>query len=125
MLFKLGDGCIASGRVSKDAECKLVGDKNTPVCSFSIIAGKRQDTTTIFVNCKAWRELAEHAACLKKGDSVCVTGSIEEREYNGKTYKTLVADWLSVAKAGASSLPENSPQPDFSPLTNTDDDLPF
>ena len=96
MQNKFNDGSVlVVGTVTKDAETKYVGAKNSCVTTFSLIAGQNKDTTKIFVNCKAWFHLAEYASGIQKGDSVCIIGKVEEREYNGKTYKTLVADWLS------------------------------
>lgn len=95
---KIGDMIIAAGVAGKDAELKRVGDSDIPVCEFGISVGKKADGSgNIFANCKAWRSLGEYASHIKKGDSVCVVGRLESREYNGKTYHTLVADWLNIA----------------------------
>lgn len=109
MIRKLDtDTWMAVGNATKDAELKYVGEKQSALTTWSIAAGKRPDETTIFIDCKAWRGAAEYAACILKGDSVCIIGKIEEREYNGKTYSTLVCEWLNVAKpvisAGKESL---------------------
>ena len=87
--------CVA-GTCTKDAELKYVGEKQTPMCTFSLAVGKRQDTTTIFANCKAWRSLAVQASQVHKGDSVFAVGKIEENEYQGKTYKNLVMDYFGI-----------------------------
>ena len=95
MQSKLGESVIVAGKAIKDAEFKIVGEKQSPVCSFSLNVGKRKDTTTIFVNCKAWYGLANYSKYIQKGDSVIVIGHTEEREYNGKTYTDLIAEWLN------------------------------
>lgn len=99
MQTKLGDSVLVSGKAIKDAEYKIVGAKESPICSFGLNVGKRQDTTTIFVNCKAWYGLAEYAKNICKGDTVIVIGHTESREYNGKTYTDLTADWLNILSA--------------------------
>ena len=66
------------------------------MCTLSLAVGKRQDTTTIFANCKAWRSLAVQASQVHKGDSVFAVGTIEENEYQGKTYKNLVMDYFGI-----------------------------
>ncbi len=109
MIKKLdSDTWICNGNATKDAEMKLVGEKQSAMTTFSLACGKRPDESTIFANCKAWRGVAELAANIAKGDAVCCIGKIEEREYNGKTYSTLVCEWLNVAKpvisAGKESL---------------------
>lgn len=133
MICDLHNGSIlVTGVVTRDASYRYVGAKNTPVCSFSVAAGKRKDTTTIFVEMKCWRALARYASLVRKGDSVCAIGSIEEREYNGKTYKNLVCDWLNVvtpSMQGASPAPQvpaDAPVPaGFSELSDADGELPF
>jgi single-stranded DNA-binding protein len=99
MIRKLDtDTWMAVGNATKDAELKYVGEKQSAMTTFSLACGKRPDESTIFANCKAWRGVAELAANIAKGDAVCCIGKIEEREYNGKTYSTLVCEWLNVAK---------------------------
>ena len=92
MQVNFGGAVCVAGTCTKDAELKYVGEKQTPMCTFSLAVGKRQDTTTIFANCKAWRSLAVQASQVHKGDSVFAVGEIEENEYNGKTYRTL--SWI-------------------------------
>lgn len=97
------DGSImVSGRATKDADFRIVGAKDSRLCKIGLAVGKRQDTTTIFVNIVAWHDLASLLATAQKGDSVAVWGRMTEpREYNGKTYQDLEADWLSVASVHA------------------------
>ena len=96
MQVNFGGAVCVAGTCTKDAELKYVGEKQTPMCTFSLAVGKRQDTTTIFANCKAWRSLAVQASQVHKGDSVFVVGTIEENEYNGKTYKNLIMDYFGI-----------------------------
>ena len=96
MQVNFGGAVCVAGTCTKDAELKYVGEKQTPMCTFSLTVGKRQDTTTIFANCKAWRSLAVQASQVHKGDSVFAVGEIEENEYNGKTYKNLVMDYFGI-----------------------------
>ncbi len=134
MQNKFNDGSVmAVGIVTKDAETKYVGAKNSCVTTFSLIAGQNKDTTKIFVNCKAWFSLAEYASNIRKGDSVCIVGKVEEREYKGKTYKTLVADWLSYNSKNYTASPKNfehnsyvpQKQNDFEEIETEDGELPF
>jgi len=96
MQVNFGGAVCVAGTCTKDAELKYVGDKKTPMCTFGLAIGKRQDTTTIFANCKAWRSLAVNASQIHKGDAVFAVGSIEEHEYEGKTYTSLVVDYFGV-----------------------------
>ena len=93
---KNGD-TIASGTATKDAEYKKVGEKNTPLASFAL-AVNRNNTDGVYVNCKAFGDrLAAIAKEIKKGDKVFVTGFLESREYNGKTYVDTNCDFVSIA----------------------------
>ena len=96
MQVNFGGAVCVAGTCTKDAELKYVGEKQTPMCTFSLAVGKRQDTTTIFANCKAWRSLAVQASQVHKGDSVFAVSTIEENEYQCKTYKNLVMDYFGI-----------------------------
>jgi single-stranded DNA-binding protein len=126
MRAKLGDGVMACGNATKDAEYKLLGEKNTPNCKWGMAVGKNADDSTIFVNCEAWGRLANHAAEIKKGDPVLVFGQIRSHEYNDKTYHTLVADfvqYIGSTKEKRQEMQQAEPQDDFFPVD--DGDLPF
>lgn len=123
---KIGDLTIVAGTAFKDAELKHVGDKGTTLCEFSLIVGKNPDGKGKFANCKAWTQLGTYAAQIQKGDSVCVIGTMESREYNGKTYTSLKADWLNIAGVGAPTtkgLPPSSST--FSELSDEDSETPL
>ena len=133
MLVKLDkEHWLATGNATKDGELKIVGSKGSHVCQFSIAAGKRDDESTIFVDCKAWFSLADYASGVRKRDSVIIVGKIEERENNGRTNKSLVADWLNFVSNEAPSTatetsPSGKPYPQgtkFEEAPN-DGDLPF
>ena len=124
--FKSGDTILSAGYAFKDAEFKRVGDNQTPICEFAIVTGKLADGKSEFANCKAWRDLAVTASRIKKGDSVCVVGRLESREYNGKTYTSVVADWLGVVEAGLAQPTAIAPkQSSFQELPDDESDLPF
>lgn len=134
MIIKQGNNRIVTGRVTRDAEVKIVGDKQTPKCAFGVAAAKNGEDT-IFANVVAWRDKAEAAAILKKGDYVAVFGTEKSREYNGKTYYDLEADviipslevLLAALNAPKKDKPSGTPPPaqdkrlDIAGL----DDLPF
>ena len=128
MISKLDDGYIASGSIARDPEMKTTTTGKF-VTEFSIIAGKKPDGTTRFVNCKAWNELAQAAAQLQKRDSVMLAGRLESREYNGKTYNNIVCDWIgqSICARSLNSAPPYSvpASPAFSEIGDDDGELPF
>jgi single-stranded DNA-binding protein len=131
MQAKLGDSIMIIGNASKDAEFKHVGEKQTPNSKFSLIIGKDADNKSIFVDCEAWSRLAYIASQIQKGDIVMAIGTVKTREYNGKTYKTLTADWVDIKGSTAKAeQPASQPQtpPAEAPMNLNPEDtdgLPF
>lgn len=125
-LNKTGDWLFA-GVVSKDAVYKTVGEKGTPLCEFSVNCGKKDNGDTIFVNCKAWRNLAGVFSELLKGDAFAGIGHEKTREYNGRTYTDIELEWGNSPMICGSvpettpELPANSP---FTPVSDDEDDYP-
>ena len=122
MQAKLSDGSVmVCGACGKDAEFKTVGEKNSRKCTVGLAVGKRPDPdggdkpVTVWCNVVAWHDLASLLAVARKGDAVFVVGRLKSREYNGKTYTDLEAEFLTVssvhaavanpARAEASSIP--------------------
>lgn len=126
---KIGETVIVAGNATRDSEYKTVGDKQSPVCSFSLAVGKNKDGSTAFANCKAWHSLAKLASHISKGDAVCVIGKLESREYNGKTYTDLVADWLNIAWAAQTTASDSGIKPEPPTFKEAEDaepgELPF
>lgn len=122
MQVKLNDGSVmVAGMLTNNAESGLTREKKTPTAKFSLAVGKRKDTTTIFVDCKAFGKLANVAGTFKKGDSVFVIGRIDTyiSDKTGKTYTTLIADYLSAAARAftAAAAPASADvYPDDKPL---------
>lgn len=130
MIYDLKNGYfLATGTVVRDAVLKYIGERKTPITEFGIAAGKRKDSTTIFIDLKCWRELAMYASLACKGDAVAAIGTIEEREYNGKVYKKLVCEWLNIpvgeATASAAPMPGVVSTTTYSDLDDADGELPF
>lgn len=129
MIGKVDSGYIASGSLSRDPEMKTTKTGKF-VTEFSLIAGKKPDGTTRFVNCKAWGDLAQATAKLHQHDAVMVSGRLDSREYNGKTYSDLVCDWIGQSIGGYSpathgSAPTAQPaEPTFTELAD-ESELPF
>ena len=142
---------ILGGRLTADPELKQT-QSGIPVVSFSIAVNRRYQSKdapqqTDFFNVTAWRATAEFVSkYFRKGSSICVTGSIQNRTWTDqqgvKHYATdIIADEVtfvdSRSDSAASSAPYtpdayNSPSfssdasaaPKFEEL-KTDDDLPF
>lgn len=107
--FKLGSCFGVVGSVSKPPEAKTT--KNGKVyCNFSVYAGKYEDGTSHYVNCRAWQPVAGLCMDLAKGDPIMCVGRMDENEYNGKTYKTLVLDWFGSPAISADVVVRESDQ---------------
>ena len=74
------------GNLTRDPELTETNG-GVKICRFSIAVNRNRkgadgEYITDFFNCVAWRDLAEVIARYKKkGDKVCVSGSIEIRNY--------------------------------------------
>lgn len=89
MIIRNGTECLVAGRLIKDATYSLVGAKHTPLTKLTLSYSKEG-----LMNVDVWSELAIATQDLKKGDRIFVAGTLNSREYNGKTYWTLTADYV-------------------------------
>ena len=113
MLIKSDNNVIVTGKLIKDAEFRRVGASQIEQTRFAISIG-RDDP---LVACTAWRSTARVCMDLRKNQHVLVAGMWETREYNGKTYESLIVEFISVqADAPSTAL-------DAFPDMNVPDDL--
>ena len=145
---------VLAGRMTADPELKQTAS-GVSVLSFTIAVSRsyvsksseQGERQADFVNVVAWRNTAEFISkYFRKGSAICVTGSIQTRNWQDqqgqKRYATeVVADEAMFVESrggdasGASYTPDSYSQaPSFSsnPSSvpnfeehNTDDDLPF
>lgn len=120
---------LLSGRVARDGEL-LHTQSGKRVGSASVPAYERQDGTTVWLTVKGWGHWADVVASARKGDSLFAVGRIDSREYNGKTYNDLVADYAFVSRTSAAqtSTPQtgvNVSAADFAEIDGEDGNLPF
>ena len=145
---------ILMGRLTRDPALRHT-NSGTPVCSFSVAVdnGYGENRKTDFINCVAWNKTAEFVSnYFSTGKMIIVIGRISTRTWEGqdgkKNYATeVVVSEVSFGESKRSqeggaeySAPQNAPKasapqapsfPDnvsddaFTPLLDTDDDLPF
>ncbi len=144
---------ILCGRLTADPELKQT-QSGIAVVSFTLAVNRRfasksgdgqQNSQADFINCVAWRSSAEFISrYFKKGNSLCVTGSLQTRTWNdnsgAKRYATEVVvdeamfvDSKSESSGSSSYVPDAYGSPSFSSGSDspsfeeikTDDDLPF
>lgn len=144
---------ILMGRLTRDPELRHT-NSGAPVCSFSVAIdnGYGENRQTDFINCVAWNKTAEFVSnYFSKGKMIIVIGRISTRTWEGqdgkKNYATeVVASEVSFGESkrtqegsgysapqqnaansapAAPAFPDNVSDDAFTPLLDTDDDLPF
>ena len=145
---------ILMGRLTRDPELRYT-NSNTPVVTFSIAvdrnySGNNGERQTDFIDIVAWRKTAEFVSqWFTKGQMIVVVGSIQSRRWqdkngNNRTSIEVVADEVQFGESKRSresgkSSPSNNggyPQnsgymknpavdPDFSEITDDDEEVPF
>jgi single-strand DNA-binding protein len=84
---------VVAGNIGKDAELRSAG--STSVCSFSVASSSKAkgEEVTTWVRCSLFGKRGEALVqYLTKGKSVCVSGGLTTREYEGKAYVELRVD---------------------------------
>ena len=101
--------CTFTGRITKDAESKMVGE--TEVGRYSIAVNGRKDKV-MFLDCDHWR-IGGVLEYLIKGCQVCVTGELDQQswEKDGQKKSKMVLAVRSLTLLGAGKRPE--PQEEF------------
>ncbi len=102
MYSKLQDGSfIICGFVAKDSEMKTSKNGKT-YTKWSVKVGENpsqtqgERSTSIWTNCIAWHDIARLASTIRKGDTVLAVGRIETNKYDGREYKTLNCEYVSI-----------------------------
>ena len=130
---------ILAGRMTADPELKTTPN-GISVCSFSVAADRRyskDNKQTDFINVVAWRSTAEFITkYFSKGNSICVCGSIQTRNYtdkngNKRTAVEVVAEEATFCE-GKKNTAEGAEMPEAEHYTQPeayaeadDSDLPF
>ena len=128
---------ILGGRLTADPELKQT-PQGVSVTTFSIAVNRRgKDAQTDFINCQAWRQVAE-TICkyFKKGSSICIVGQIQVRSWQdqqgNKRYATeVVADEVYFVDGKADGQVSYPTEPAFQQQApkfeeiGDDDTLPF
>lgn len=140
MYQKTQDGSFIVAGAIGNIEHKTVGEKQSSLTKLSVkvgekpaaVAGERGEA--IWTNCDAWHGLSRllRDSGAKKGDAVFACGKLESREYEGKTYKTLVCDCIIPAviapkQASQQTAAAGSASPDLSEFEEliADGEVPF
>ena len=110
---------ILAGRLTKDSELRTT-KSGTPVTQFDIAVNRRgakdgQQPQADFITVVAWRQTAEFITrYFKKGNAICVVGSIQTRAYTDqnnqkRTATEVVADEAYFVESKAEANPQYAP----------------
>lgn len=117
MFSKSTDGktFMVCGPVSRDAEYRQVGDKNSSLTTFSVKCDERTEAdgtvTPIWTNCECWHSVARLARAIKKADTVFAIGTIKTETWTDKqtgeqkSGKKLVCDFVAITPYSANPAP--------------------
>lgn len=99
---------LFAGLVSQDGELKLT-QNGKEFGSASVRAFNRKDGTAAFMAIKSFGDYSRLIANLRKGDRILCAGTVESREYNGKTYTDMLVDFMMTSDTipAASAPAEN------------------
>lgn len=133
---------ILGGRLTSDPELKTTPN-GVSVATFSVAVNRKAKSDTEvkadFINCVAWRGTAEFISkYFHKGNSICVVGSIQTRNWidnnNQKRYATEVSV-DEVTFVDSKNDGSSAPAPTYNPTAHSDttqfeelagdEDLPF
>ena len=91
---------VLGGRLTSDVELKKT-PQGTSVASFSIAVNRKgKDAGTDFINCVAWRSIAEVISnYFTKGSSIVVTGSLQVRSWKDQQGNNRYATEVNVEEA--------------------------
>ena len=90
------NNCTFSGNLARDPEQKQVGDNALTTFTLGVQTGYGEKKSTLWVRCNLWnrQKLAQY---LHKGDRVCVSGELSQREYTTQDGTTRTSLELRVA----------------------------
>lgn len=94
------------GRATKDADHRRTGS-GKDITTVSVKAYDRKDGSAAFMDVKCWGSLAALADQVHKGETFLAAGRLSFREYNGKTYTDLTADFFQPMSGAARSASGN------------------
>ena len=99
---------LFAGIVSQDGELKQT-QNGKEFGSASVRAFNRKDGTAAFMTIKSFGDYSRLIANLRKGDRILCAGTVESREYNGKTYTDMLVDFMMTSDTipAASAPAEN------------------
>ena len=124
---------LFAGLVSQDGELKQT-QNGKEFGSASVRAFNRKDGTAAFMTIKSFGDYSRLIANLRKGDRILCAGTVESREYNGKTYTDMLVDFMmtsdtipaaSATAENRAALTQRMESAGFSEMMDGDSERPF
>lgn len=122
---------VLVGRITKDVEIRLVGQKQTPCVQFTVAVDRPYkdadgNKQTDFINCVAWSHQANYLnKYAHKGDRVGVSGSIQTRLYKDKDDKNVyVVEVFATEVELLESRREETPKAVEAPIAPKEEIIP-
>ena len=113
---------LFAGLVSQDGELKQT-KSGKEFGSASVRAFNRKDGTAAFMTIKSFGDDSRLIANLRKGDRILCAGTVESREYNGKTYTDMLVDFIMAGDSMPNMV--SNPVENLSALTRRMDSAGF
>ena len=83
---------VIAGHLTADPALKQT-QNNIPVTSFTVAVKRGRTEESDFINVVAWRQTAEFISkYFKKGNSICICGSIQTRNYEKDGQKRTIVE---------------------------------
>lgn len=90
------------GRLGKDPEIRHSGSNKYATFTLAVTKSK---TETNWFNCTAWNNLADLVErYLKKGSHIAITGPIDIRQQDGKTYVNVTVEGMEFLSTEAKDI---------------------
>jgi single-strand DNA-binding protein len=123
-----------AGNLTADPELRFTG-AGQPVANFTVAqtpryrdssTGEWKDGDTLFLNCTAWRAMAENIAeSLSRGMRVIVTGRLKQRSYETKEGEKRTVTELECDEIGPSLLRAQAKVIKNGASESTEEKVPF
>ena len=138
MIVKLGmdyfkgnpiDKYLVIGKAACDGELNETSSGKR-IGKVSVKAAEEKNGTAKWVTVTMWDSQSIYAASVRKGDAVLAVGNLKTREYNGKEYIDLNAEYINTCGNGAEMpstnfAPAGEPVNIFTDMDDVGDELPF
>ena len=101
---------LVCGKACKDGSFRKF-DSGKEKGSVPVKGIENEDGTATWVDITGWGADAKGPAAANKGDYILAIGRLGSREYNGKTYHDLTADYFAISGGAKGRVPHPADSP--------------